>query len=328
MSAVLDVVVPRRRAASADARFAADVLAGLARPQKAVPSTWLYDRRGSALFELITELPEYYPARIETSILQQCAGAIAEAAGPGAALVELGSGSSRKTPIVLGALQRPAVYVPVDISAEFVAESVHALLERFPALQVAPLFEDFTRLAALPERARDAPRRVVFFPGTTIGNLTPPDARLFLERIGRAAGPETLLVVGVDTTRDPALLIPAYDDPGGVTAAFNKNLLARMNRELDADFAFSAFRHEARWNGAEKRVEMHLVSEYTQQVRVLGRRFRFERGESIHTENSYKHSLLGFRLLAQRAGWRHLQLWTDSQAHFAVHVLAWSPSLS
>ncbi len=317
MSALLDLA--RRPEATPTHRFAHEVLAGLAQRQKSIPCTWLYDHRGSELFERITEQPEYYPTRTETMILERCASAIAQVAGAHATVVELGSGSSRKTPLLLAALDRPAAYVPVDMSARFLAESVAPLRERFPRMAIEPMVADFTRLASMPRHG--VGRRVVFFPGSTIGNFKPEAACALLDRIGLVAGPGALLVVGADPTRDPQALLPAYDDAAGVTAAFNKNLLARMNRELGSDFAPSAFRHQARWNAAEQRVEMHLVSEYTQRVEVLGHAFHFAMGESIHTENAYKLSVVRFQALAHRAGWHALQLWTDAAARFAVHVL-------
>lgn len=335
MSAVLEDLappiaaqaVPMAMVPAADvslrAQFARDVLAGLALQRKSIPCTWLYDHRGSQLFEQITRVPEYYPARNETWILERCAAQIAELAGPRATVVELGSGSSRKTPLLLEALDRPVAYVPIDISAQFLAESVEALRTRFPSLAIAPVVADFTRLVSLPILAAQpsAGRRVVFFPGSIIGNFTPDQAVGLLDRIGQAVGTNALMVVGADATHDPSVLIPAYDDSEGVTAAFDKNLLVRINRELGADFNLSAFRHEARWNTAEQRVEMHLVSLYTQRVSLLGRSFRFAVGESLHTENSYKYGLVKFRALAHRAGWSQHQLWMDAQSRFAVHVL-------
>jgi L-histidine Nalpha-methyltransferase len=213
--------------------------------------------------------------------------------------------------------------VPIDVSAQFLAAAVPPLRRRFPQLPIVPLVADFTQLHALPpevHRLAGAGRQLVFFPGSTIGNFTPETAVDLLSRIGQALGPDALLVVGADTTQDPTLLIPAYDDRLGVTAAFNKNLLLRMNRELDATFSPDAFHHQARWNAAEQRVEMHLVSLYTQAVTVLGRPFHFAMGESLHTENAYKHTLARLRCLAARAGWLPLQLWTDGLARFAVHV--------
>jgi L-histidine N-alpha-methyltransferase len=325
MSAVLDRLSPTPPAVwsatpELNADFARDVLAGLARERKSIACTWLYDHRGSELFEQITQLPEYYPTRTETWLLERCAGEIATLAGPQASVIELGSGSSRKTPLLLAALEAPACYMPVDISAQFLAESVVPLRERFPTLPIVPRVADFSRLGPLDGLASGG-RRLVFFPGSTIGNFVPEAAVALLEQIGAAVGPQALMIVGADATHDPAVLLPAYDDAQGVTAAFNKNLLDRINRELAADFSLSAFRHEARYEPVHQRIEMHLVSEYTQRVTVLGRSFRFAAGESIHTENSYKYGVVRFQALAQRAGWAHRQLWMDGQSRFALHVL-------
>ena len=328
MSAVLDAsnnaaaIRPNATMADASERFRYDVMQGLAQQVKSIPCTWLYDQRGSLLFESITRLDEYYPARNETLILERCAEQIASAAGPGAVVIELGSGACRKTRLLLGALDAPAAYLPIDMAQQFLAESVQTLRAAFPRLHIAPVLADFTRIAALPELARvpGGGRRIVFFPGSTIGNFHPDQAVALLDRIGQVAGPDALLVLGADATHDPAVLIPAYDDAAGVTAAFNKNLLTRINREIGADFTLSAFRHEARYNAQEQRVEMHLVSMYTQRVKVGGRHFHLAMEESIHTENSYKYGPLRFQAMASRAGWSQLQLWMDGQSRFAVHV--------
>lgn len=311
---------PHTAAPSADLRFARDVLAGLSRSRKTLPCTWLYDHRGSELFEAITALPEYYPTRTETMILRSCAAQIAELAGPRATVIELGSGSSRKTPLLLAALDAPALYMPIDISAQFLHQSVQALQPRFAHLAMQPLVADFTRPLALPARGTDAGRRLVFFPGSTIGNFAPDAAEQLLRQVAQAVGREALLVLGADGTQDPAVLLPAYDDAQGVTAAFNLNLLTRMNRELGADFNLGAFRHEARFNAHGPRVEMHLVSRTKQVVHLLGRRVHFAQGESIHTENSYKHGPRRLKALALRAGWVPRQLWMDAHSRFAVHV--------
>lgn len=307
--------------------FERDVLCGLAQRRKSIPSKWLYDEQGSELFEAITQLDEYDLTRRETQVLEHCAAPIAEEAGPQATVIELGSGSSRKTSLLLDALAAPRAYLPIDISAQFLGQSVAALRQRHPGLRILPIAADFTRLEALPElallddEAGRRGRRIVFFPGSTLGNFMPDDAVALLRRIARLAGPEALLVIGADSTRDPALLIPAYDDRQGVTAAFNLNLLRRINRELDGNFSLDAFRHEARFDAAQQRVEMHLVSVYTQRVMVRGQPFMFAMGESIHTENSYKYSLPRFQQLAAQAGWSHRQRWVDAQSRFAIHVL-------
>ena len=314
--------------------FARDVLAGMSRPQKSIPCTWLYDRRGSELFAAITRLDEYYPTRTEIAILERCVKQIAAAVGPGATLVELGSGSSRKTTLLLAALDAPSAYVPVDISAEYLAESIRALQAAFPKVPMHPIVGDIEKVSTLSPLRRSAgalaraassarpwSRRLGFFPGSTIGNFAPDAAITLLERIGEALGEDSMLVVGVDSTLDRSVLIPAYDDREGVTAAFSKNLLTRINRELEGDFDPMAFRYEARFNAEQQRVEMHLVSKTWQTFEVLGRRFGFVAGESIHTENSYKYSLTRFQSLAKRAGWSPVQFWTDAHSRFAVHVL-------
>ncbi len=300
--------------------FAHDVLEGLAHRRKRVACQWLYDFRGAQLFEQLLATPEYYVGRHETLILERAAEAIARLAGERAVLVELGSGSSRKTPLLLSALERPALYVPIDLGEAWLGESVGALARRFPQVAMQPLVADFTRLEQLPRPPRSG-RPVVFFPGSTIGNFAPDEAAALLQRIGRVAGPGALMVVGVDHNRDPASLVAAYDDRQGATAAFNLNLLTRINRELQGDFAPSAFRHLARFDVVEQRVEMHLVAQFTHRVRVLGRGFDFAMGESILTECAHKPSLFQFLAMAHRAGWAQRQLWMDGAARMAVHVL-------
>ena len=259
--------------------FKADVLEGLSRPRKALPSKWLYDEAGSALFEQITELPEYYPTRTELALLEEIAPAIAARIPQSAALVEFGSGSSRKTRLLLDAAPRIAAYVPIDISEEALAPAAQAIGEAYPSLQVLPVRGDFTRATALPEAAADLPR-VGFFPGSTIGNFTPTDAGRFLTQARRTLGERALFLLGVDLRKDPAVLEAAYDDAQGVTSAFNMNLLTRANRELGADFPLGSFVHRAIWNAAESRVEMHLESLEDRIVTVAGRRFAFRAGET------------------------------------------------
>jgi dimethylhistidine N-methyltransferase len=305
--------------------FARDVLDGLARPAKAIPCLWLYDRRGSELFEDITTLDEYYPTRTETRLLAALAPELATRIGPGADLVELGSGSSTKTRLLLQAMPALARYLPVDISADFLHDAVAALRRDFPGLAVEPVVADFSApftLPALPlARGAAAAPRLGFFPGSTIGNFMPEAAVALLANFAHALGAGAWLLIGVDTTRDPARLVPAYDDARGVTAAFDLNLLARANRELGADFDLDAFRHEARFDAAHGRVEMHLVSTRAQEVAVRGRRFAFREGESIHTENAYKYDDDTFRALAARAGWQCERAWRDDAGSgFSVYL--------
>jgi len=308
-----------------DPRFAADVLDGLSQPRKSIPSTWLYDQRGSQLFEAITELPEYYATRTEIALLRGCAASIAEEAGADATVIEIGSGSSRKTPLLLGALRRPYAYVPVDISGSFLMYSAALLRGRFPDVRIMPVVGDFKRPVQLPHALRFAPargRRIVFFPGSTIGNLTPEEAVSCLARLGDLCGPNGLVVLGVDQNHNEETLLPAYNDAAGVTAAFNLNLLERINRELGGSFDVGAFRHEARYERTLRRIEMHLISVREQTAEVLGRPFAFAPGETIHTENSYKYDCEAVDAMAARAGLRRLTNWTDERGRFALHLLA------
>ena len=302
-------------------RFRRDVLAGLSRPRKTLLCKYLYDERGSALFERICELDEYYPTRTELAILEAHAGEMAERLGAQCLLVEYGSGSSRKTRLLLDRLRDPVAYVPIDISSDALGASARALAAAYPALEELPVCADYTEALELPRPARSAARRGVFFPGSTIGNFTPPEAQRFLGRMARVAGPRGGLLIGVDLRKDRGRLEPAYDDALGVTAAFNKNLLERINRELGADFDVDRFRHRAYWNAPAGRVEMHLVSEIEQSVGLVGSRFHFEAGEAIHTENSYKYELDQFAALASRVGLSVRRVWTDPDALFSVQFL-------
>jgi len=302
------------------ARFADDVLRGLSRPRKATPPKWLYDARGSALYELICEQPEYYPPRIETALLQERGGELAAAIGPGALVFEYGAGSAKKTALLLAALSRPAGYVPVDISPAALAHAADSIGARFPSLPLRPLVADFTAGVALPLAGLPCRRRVAFFPGSTIGNFDPPEATALLARMARDAGPGGRLVVGVDHPKSPRVLVDAYDDARGVTAAFDLNLLARMNRELGADFRLPAFRHRAVWNARLSRIEMHLVAREAHAVRVAGRAFAFTRGESLHTESAYKWDPPAFDALAARAGWEPEAAFAERRGWFSVRL--------
>ena len=302
-------------------QFRDEAWAGLGARRKTLPCKYFYDARGSALFERICELPEYYPTRTELAILEVHAEEMAACLGPRCLLIELGSGSSRKTRLLLDQLREPAGYVPIDISSAALAESVHVLAEAYPGLEVLPVCADYGDSLELPRPRLEPARRAVFFPGSTIGNFTPPDAQRFLARMARMAGPDGGVLIGADLRKDPALLEAAYDDAAGVTAAFDRNLLVRLNDEVGADFVLDRFRHRSVWNDEAGRVEMHLVSTVDQDVRVAGRRFHFAAGESIHTENSYKYSLDGFAALAGAAGLTVRQVWTDAQRWFSVQWL-------
>jgi len=302
--------------------FRAAVIAGLSRPQKTLPCKFFYDGDGSRLFDQICELPEYYPTRTELLILEQQAGAIARLLGSRVRLVEFGSGAGIKIRLLLRALNQPAAYVPVDISRAQLLAAASGLAADFPSLRVAPICADYTKPFALPAiRGRLSHKTAGFFPGSTIGNFTASEATGFLALTRRLLGPASLMVVGVDVPKDEAKLHAAYNDSAGITAAFNLNLLHRINRELAGNFDTAGFVHEARWNAALSRVEMHLVSTRAQSVEIAGNVFAFAAGETIHTENSHKYSLAHFRQLAHDAGYVPIEAWTDAQGLFSVHVL-------
>ena len=311
-----------RRAAPAATNdpFAADVVAGLAAKPKSLSPKYFYDLAGSALFDRITQLPEYYPTRSEVGILQDNAPAIASLFPPGCALIEFGGGSSRKARILLGAAATVEAYVPVDISGDFLQQDAAQLRRDFPRLQVYPLVEDFTKAFTLPPVIAALPR-VGFFPGSTIGNFEPHEACKFLRHAGGMLGAGALFVVGVDLVKDAKILYDAYNDAEGVTAKFNLNLLARINRELGANFNLDAFEHHALYNSAHNRIEMHLASTRRQKVRINGATVDFRAGETIHTENSYKYTIESFQALARGSGWSPLKTWSDGL--FAVHALSY-----
>jgi dimethylhistidine N-methyltransferase len=306
--------------AGPDREFAASVIEGLSKPRKSLPCQFFYDARGSELFEEITCLPEYYPTRTEIAILDAHAAEIANRVDDGAVLVEFGSGSSRKTEILLSCLPRLRAYVPIDVSESALEEAKQRLIKRFPALNVRPIASDFSRLLALPPDLAQ-PRKLGFFPGSTIGNFSPFAAITLLGAMRRLLAPEGKLIVGVDLKKDARTLIRAYNDAAGVTAAFNLNLLTRINRELEGSFDLAGFRHEAIYDPREGRVEMHIVSMRDQAVRIRGMWFRFFAGETIHTENSYKYSIGQFQDIACSAGWLPGRVWTDDQNLFSVHEL-------
>lgn len=301
--------------------FAQAVLSGLALEQKRISSAWLYDATGSALYEDITRLPEYYVARTETGILERHANALAARLPANATVIEYGAGAAVKTRLLLDALDAPAIYAPIDISAEFLKDASDSLAEDYPGIEVRPIAGHFLEEIELGDIASRR-GKVGFFPGSTVGNLSDEEILRFLTLARQQLGALGHLVIGIDQAKDPAILIPAYDDTAGVTARFNLNLLGRINRELDGDFDVDAFDHEARWNGGLSRMEMHLVSQRQQTVRVLGRQFRFQSGESIHTEISRKFRPGEFEDLAAEGGWQVADRWSDERDYFSVLLLA------
>ncbi len=299
-----------------DPAFREDVLAGLAAPIPAVPARWLYDRRGSELFEEITRLPEYYPTRTETALLERISPELGALLEPGQAVVEFGSGSSAKTPILLRAVA-PAAYVPIDISGDFLRDSAEALGRLCPNLPIHPVEGDFMRRIELPEAVAAMPK-LGFFPGSTIGNLVARTAVDLLRAMKETLGDGARLVIGMDRIKDVDVLLRAYDDAAGVTAAFNLNLLHRINAELHGDIPVDAFRHRAIWNDALSRIEMHLEALRDLAFTVEGRRFTFRAGDTIHTENSHKYGFRDSRILLRAAGWGVTSEWTDEKQWFSI----------
>ncbi len=319
----MSVVVRKPRViagSDADRAFAEDVLAGLLAERKHLPPKYFYDDTGSQLFDRITMLPEYYPTRTEIGILERHADALAKLIPPNAAVVEFGAGSSAKTRLLLRAAPQVGTYVPVDISGAYLSREAALLRKDFPNLRVLPVAADFTMPFILPAGV-DTRQRIGFFPGSTIGNFEPHEAEALLGHVAAILGPGALFIVGVDLVKDPVILNRAYNDSAGVTAAFNLNLLQRINRELGGDFDLANFRHSAFYNQEMRRIEMHLVSLVRQEVRVCGKAVEFRRGETIHTENSYKYAVERFRSHASGAGWTSVVTWTDEQNYFSVHVL-------
>ena len=298
------------------------VLDGLSRRDKEIPCRFLYDERGSMLFEAICETPEYYPTRTEMGILADCAPEIASFIGPHCQLIEFGSGASRKVTLLLNAMAQPAAYVAIEISREALQHATDALALRFPGLAVVAVCADYMRPFDLPELpASNGGRRLGFFPGSTIGNLNPEEAKIFLEGCRRVIGPNGAMVVGVDLKKDAKTLHAAYNDADGVTADFTLNLLTRINRELGADFDLARFAHDASYNAIAGKIEIFIRSRADQVVTVAGRRFRFNAGERIHTEDSWKYSVPQFQELAAQAGFTPARHWVDPANLFSVHLL-------
>jgi len=302
------------------ASFETDVLAGLHASPKRLPPKYFYDGVGSQLFERITDLPEYYPTRCEMQILREHGRDIARHVPQGAALVEFGSGSSKKARILLRALPPLAAYVPVDICGEMIEQEALELRQDFPGLKVLPVTADITQQFALPQEAQAAPVRVGFFPGSTIGNFEPHEAAAFLRNAGRILGAGAALIVGADLVKPAEVLNAAYNDAAGITARFNRNLLVRINRELRGTFKLDTFEHHAFYNRERHRIEMHLASLKRQKVRVAGETIDFRAGETIHTENSYKYSVESLGALARGAGWEPAAAWTDERGYFSIQA--------
>jgi len=313
------VRIPRNAAPiGADPQFAADVLAGLKGMPKRIPAKYFYDAEGSRLFEEITKLPEYYPTRAEMKILRDHGAEICKRIPEGAALIEFGSGSTKKVRILLRKAPQLAAYVPVDICAEMVQAEAAELHRDRPKLVVIPVVADICEPFDLPPAAREAPVRVGFFPGSTIGNFEPHEAADFLRNAGKILGPGSTLIIGVDLIKPPEVLNLAYNDLQGVTAKFNFNLLTRVNRELGGNFRLECFEHHAFYNRERNRIEMHLASLKRQRVRVAGETIDFRAGETIHTENSYKYSVDSLNALASGVGWTPVQVWTDPKNYFTI----------
>ena len=302
--------------------FRSDVLAGLAQAQKAVPARWLYDDAGSELFEAITQLPEYYPTRAETEILSERGREFRELIGTGRAVVEFGSGSSVKTPLLLTAIE-PAAYVPLDISGDFLRAAAADLADKFPGLPVHPVEADFMREVALPEAVENVPK-LGFFPGSTIGNMVARTAVDLLRSMRATLGQGSLLLIGMDLVKDVAVLEAAYDDDQGITAEFNLNLARRINRELAGTIPVDKLRHVARWNDTYARIEMHLEALEDIAFEVSGRRFALAKGETIHTENSHKFELRSQNTLLLAGGWTPVRRWTDSGGQFSLILAEWT----
>ncbi|MCA9132195.1 MAG: L-histidine N(alpha)-methyltransferase [Planctomycetales bacterium] len=312
--------ISRLDGATAQQQFRRDVLAGLSAAQKSLPCKYLYDARGSALFDRICELEEYYPTRVESSIMQAHASQMGASLGREAIVVELGSGSSLKTRVLLSHLPQPRAYLPVDISEEHLLSTAERLQGEYPELEIAPQVADFTRPFALPLRFQ-AETTSAYFPGSTIGNLPASEAVELLSNIAGLCGARGGLLIGFDLLKDSAVLERAYNDASGVTAEFNLNLLRRMNRELQANFVLSQFAHEATFNAQASRIEISIASRVDQTVTIAGRQFSLAAGERILTEYSHKYTLDGFSQLAERGGLRMQRVWSDARRYFAVAYL-------
>ncbi|MEO8618028.1 MAG: L-histidine N(alpha)-methyltransferase [Sphingomicrobium sp.] len=312
------------QAVKADPAFRSDVLSGLAEPIPSIPARWLYDRRGSELFDDITRLPSYYPTRTETALLEDILRDVAVLTGTGGAVIEFGAGSQTKTPLLLDAV-KPKAFVPIDISGEYLEDNAAAVDADHDAVHVFPVVADFTKHVDLPAEI-DGLDRLGFFPGSTIGNFVPRSATDLLRHFRDILGTGSKLLIGMDRIKPVDRLVAAYDDPEGVTSAFNRNLLTRINRELGADIPEDAFVHEARWNDMLGRIEMHLVATRDVEFTIEGRRFAFAKGATIHTENSHKYGPRGARLLLLAGDWTPLKEWLAPNDDFAVILAEAQPN--
>jgi len=302
--------------------FLSEVLAGLSKSPKTLPCKYLYDEKGSQLFDAICELEEYYPTRTEEMVLRDNSNEIANLIGPEAQLIEYGAGSLQKVRILLDSMEDPAAVIPLDISREHLMASAKTLAEEYPDIEILPVCADFSTPTSLPEpTGNPEAKKIGFFPGSTIGNFTPEEAIDFLEIVADDLGAQGEFLLGVDVKKDESILRAAYNDREGVTAAFNINLLHRINRELEGDFDLSKWRHDAIYNDDLGRIEMHLVSQCAQITHVMGQPFEFTKGETIHTESSHKYSIDEFIDLASSAGFSSLQTWMDNKSMFSVHYL-------
>lgn len=309
----------------ADPQFRADVIEGLRGPRRAIPARWFYDERGSELFDEITRLPEYYPTRTETAVLEQYRGDIARRVGQGVAVIEFGAGSATKTPLLLDAIE-PSAYVPIDISGDYLRSSAETLQARFPELDVIPIEADFTESMALPSLG--GADRLGFFPGSTIGNFVPRSSVNLLRHMRDTLQQGSKLLIGFDRIKSTDVLIPAYNDAAGVTAAFNLNLLHRINRELEGNIPVDAFVHDVRWNDMQSRIEMHLRCTRDIRFEVAGERFAMSDGEAIHTENSHKYDLRGLRLLLRAGCWTPIIDYSDADSWFTLVLAEAAPLYS
>ena len=298
----------------------AEIVAGLSLPQKMISPKYFYDERGSKLFEQICELPEYYLTRTEIGIMESCMNEIAHAVGRHVSVIEYGIGSGLKTRMLLENLDDPVAFIPIDISAEHLAESCRDLATRFPQIEILPVAADFTRPVPIPVPVRTPARKLVYFPGSTIGNFEPEAALELLNVMHQEAGPGGALLIGADLKKDQQIIENAYNDSEGVTAEFNLNVLRHLNREYGSDFDLDAFSHSAIYNESSGRIEIYLISHCNQEVTLGGHRFSFTEGEKIITEYCHKFSLEGFRELASLAGFRHVNTWLDAKRWFSIQL--------